>query len=500
LPDAYDVAAALRLLQFDEVELKTNLTSQEMANAFETFSRNVVRTGDLAVVYYSGHGGQAGGESYLLPVDYPARGAYPITRVRDLLDGSAASARAMIFDACRGELIVDSLEPQVGLRAIEGKPGTLIAYSAPPRSIAPFDQERHSAYTAELLEMLRSPERDFKAMLEEVQLRMYRMTKGRQMPYLNGSFDAPLYLGFIPDPKAGKEERISWESAEKVDSSAGYHTYLRWYPNGVFSDLARMRLSATQSKVGLTPGDTKVNPKDGEQYAWIPSGNYRMDCIGNDDLCRPAERPAVNVTFARGFRIGVTEATVGAWKRYRRATGAAALPTKDPDGRAKLNEAAENDLMPALAMNRDAARSFCGWIGGRLPKEEEWEYAARAGVVGFDPGWQDAAWYAGNSGLRWLNSSQVKSVTPAVYNAQMYGNGDGPHQVAQKRPNAWGLYDTLGNLWEWAESRAPDAKLGVLRGGSWASTEYDMFLSKRIEIDPAIERNDIGFRCLWEWE
>jgi formylglycine-generating enzyme required for sulfatase activity len=507
--DAYDVAEALRSLRFDEVELKTDVTAQDMARVFDDFSRIVVQKGDLAVVYFSGQGGQAGGESYLLPVDYSppsddasveARGAVRISQIRDLLNGGAARVRLMIFDACRGALITTSPSVEVGLRAIKSTAdGTFIAYSAPPGGIAPLDQERHSFYTAELLSFLRSPDRDLKASLEEAQLRVYRLTKERQIPYLQGFLETPLYLGYVPDPKAGEEEELSWASADKSDTPAAYQSYLRQYPKGVFVDIARMKLATQQEKPGVSPGTTKLNPKDDEEYVWVPPGNFMLTCGNNEELCQEAEKPSVRVTFSRGFWIGMTEVTVGAWKRYRKATGAAALPTQDPDGRSKLNEASGNDLMPAIGMTRDDARSFCGWIGGRLPKEEEWEYAARAGAGGLYYGGLDStAWFASNSGRRRLNTVQVKNLTPGLYDAELFGNGDGPHPVAQKEPNAWRLYDVLGNVWEWSEPRVPKTNLGWLRGGAWSTLEGDTVLTRRTRVAPEVQLHDIGLRCTWD--
>ena len=506
-PDAYDVAAALRGLQFDVVDVKANLTARELAEAIDTFCRRIQK-GDLAVVYYSGHGGQAGGESYLsspgglhcAPGGRPGGGARNVSHF--------APARSAGVQP--GTSTSDDFRCHPG-RVPGGFPGSQGRAAGHPEQAGGYDRRlfgssrwHHAVrsraawvYTAELLSMLRAPERDLKEMLDEVQLRMYRLTKGRQMPFLEGTLESPLYFGFVPEPAAGREERSSWASAEQADTAAGYQSYLQQFPKGAFVERARMKLAIQQPKASFVPGDTKVNPKDGQEYAWIPAGSFMLDCMG-DSRCRPQEMPTVHITFEKGFRIGVTEVTVGAWKRYRKAAGAAALPTKDPDGRGNLNEAAGNDMMPAMGMTRDEARSYCTWMGGRLPKEEEWEYAARAGSTGLDPAWEDSAWYAGNSGIRWLNSSEVKSVTPAIYNAQLYGNEDGPHPVAQKKPNVWGLYDTLGNVWEWAESRAPAAKLGVLRGGAWTSTEFDMYLARRMEMDPGVQVHDIGFRCVWD--
>jgi formylglycine-generating enzyme required for sulfatase activity len=111
--------------------------------------------------------------------------------------------------------------------------------------------------------------------------------------------------------------------------------------------------------------------------------------------------------------------------------------------------------------------------GYRLPTEAEWEHACRAGTTGPRYGPLDeVAWYQGNSGGR-------------------------IHPVGGKQPNAWGLYDTLGNVWNWCWDVYDADVYGtyrVLRGGGWADEHWSCRASVRRRSHPTFRIDDVGFR------
>ncbi|KFM99260.1 formylglycine-generating enzyme family protein [Bacillus clarus] len=111
--------------------------------------------------------------------------------------------------------------------------------------------------------------------------------------------------------------------------------------------------------------------------------------------------------------------------------------------------------------------------GYRLPSEAEWQYACKAGTIGYTYGELDKiAWYNGNS------EGQI-------------------HEVGKKEPNAWGLYDMLGNVWEWCFDLYDEQVYGsyrIFRGGSWAEEARGCGASCRRRSHPTFCIEDLGFR------
>ena len=181
---------------------------------------------------------------------------------------------------------------------------------------------------------------------------------------------------------------------------------------------------------------------------------------------------AHKVELTGGFWLGKTEVTQAAWIR--------AMSNNPSRFR--------GDHQPVENVTWQEATNFCTGIGGRLPTEAEWEYAARANSTGQRYGTLDQiAWYVGN------NQGQTQD-------------------VKSKAPNAWGLYDMLGNVWEWVadwesdiyysksptrDPRGPSSCLGrVLRGGSWGDIDPANIRVSRRNASNVDSRLDlVGFRC-----
>jgi hypothetical protein len=142
--------------------------------------------------------------------------------------------------------------------------------------------------------------------------------------------------------------------------------------------------ASNRSQSAPQKGDSKVNPKDGLRYRWIPPGTYISGCSPGDKQCYDDELPPRKITLTKGFWLGEKEVPQSAWDKVM------------PDVQNPSNFLGKN--LPVEEVTYYDASEYCEKIGGRLPTEAEWEYAARAGSTSARYGDLDKiAWYDANS-------------------------------------------------------------------------------------------------------
>ena len=193
-------------------------------------------------------------------------------------------------------------------------------------------------------------------------------------------------------------------------------------------------------------------PLTGMEFVWIPAGEFDMGSP-ESEAGRSDNETLHPVTITQGFWMGKYEVTQGQWARI---TGQNPSQFRYAGDTAPVENVSWQDCQRfVVALNALAKENGVRY---RLPTEAEWEYACRAGtqtalhngpltIKGTlnGPELDEIAWYGGNSGVK----GEWGFDTRKWRDRQFDSARSGTHPVGQKKPNAWGLHDMLGNVSEW---------------------------------------------------
>ena len=253
----------------------------------------------------------------------------------------------------------------------------------------------------------------------------------------------------------------------------------------------RLLLGSLAAAGGMVAWGAEPGPAAGQRWllplsrdinldlVWIPPGTFTMGSPADEPGRTAAEGPQTAVTLTKGFWLGQTPVTIGQWKSVMHVGVREQLLRKINDdtpyllgGRRQVLRdfmkwqkdadparylGNEDDALPVYFVSWTDAMDFAVKLTERersagrlpagyaytLPTEAQWEYSCRAGTTGatyagpntpavLDP----IAWYVGNSATGYAG----RPVGTTRF---------GPRAVGAKTPNAWGLYDMYGNLWQW---------------------------------------------------
>jgi formylglycine-generating enzyme required for sulfatase activity len=257
------------------------------------------------------------------------------------------------------------------------------------------------------------------------------------------------------------------------------------------SDTITLNENTGTDETVLLPGGVPLT------MVWIPGGTFQMGRYAGDEWgSNQSEDPQHSVTLD-GYWMAKYELTKRQWQAVMGTTPWARQPYVLADLDSPAVYVSWNDAQSFLtALNSHTGKTF------RLPSEAQWEYSCRGGTQtrfywGDDPGYTaigDYAWYAGNAGSA----------------GQQYA-----HVVGGKAPNAFGLYDMSGNVWEWCEDDwhgsytgvpsggqawvdSPRSSDRVLRGGGWDHFDACCRSAYRFGIYPdKAYHHTFGFRIAW---
>ena len=244
-------------------------------------------------------------------------------------------------------------------------------------------------------------------------------------------------------------------------------TLIQLLPDPAVVTDANLRAAIVASGFAWRIRDTSSNI----EMLLVPGGTFMMGCSTGDLECYGDESPAHQVTLTNAFYMGKTEVTQAQWL---------AVMGSNPSyfGGQPNN--------PVERVSWNTIQNFNSATGLRLPTEAEWEFACRAGTTTVRYGvLDDIAWYNSNA-------------------------GGTTHAVATKLPNALGLYDTIGNVWEWCQDWYEPYSSGsvtnptgpatgsyrLLRGGGWTDSSINCRGSLRNYFNPDSVTTGLGFRVV----
>lgn len=501
--DARAVADKLENLGF-KVILRENLLQKQIGPALREFRANL-SAGDVALFFYAGHGMTVRGVNYLPTVDAEIEAeedvptqSIDVTKVLELLEGAKTRVNLVFLDACRDNPFARRFRSASrGLAKVDAPSGTLISFATRPGSVAADGEGKNGLYTDYLLRHMDKPGIPIEQVLKRVGADVKLASKGRQEPWSEGLIEGEFYfrLGapmaaaapsatLVTDPAV--LELALWESVKDSRSTIELKSYLDQYPNGHFAAVARERLRTLEAPsltplVSTAPPLSATRPGEAQpgksfrdcevcpEMVVIPAGSFLMGSPQTEDGRYPREGPQHRVAIGRPFAAGKFEVTFDEWDACVREGACKYNPSDNGWGRGRR---------PVIDVSWDNAKEYVAWLSNktgktyRLLSEAEWEYVARAGST--------TEFNTGST----IRPQQANYETSVSYAGSLTAVGQRKTiPVGSYAPNAFGLYDVHGNVWEWVEDcrnsnyiGAPtdgsawtsgDCAWRILRGGSW---------------------------------
>lgn len=482
--DASDLAAALKARGFDTV-VALNASRTDMTARIRSFV-DKLEPGAVALFYYAGHGMQVRGKNYIIPVDAKVQSeadvldqGIEIDAVLQRLEMKSAAINLVILDACRNNPFTRSYGG--GLASIDAPKGTLIAFATSPGKVALDGKGRNGVYTKHLLAHLNAPGLKVEDVFKRVRIGVSEESQGQQVPWENTSLTGDFYFvaptGEAAAIAAPDSEVQRMQTAMATRNKAELRRYLELSPTG---KLRTQVASAYESVIAGEPTRSAVEP------------SYQRDCP-------ECPRMVGLAGSGPGTRaIGAFPVTVA---DYEQCVRAGACDRRDV---AELGA----DKYPAINLSWHDAVKYTQWLSQRtkqkyrLPTEAEWVSAVEEGrFVGEGKARQSVPFVECRSGNGYDRSAAIVSAFPWRESAC----NDGFPQtspVGVFLPNSLGMYDWVGNVWQWtatcADPKKQPCEKYVLKGGSWASPASALVPQAVLNAEPALAGSTMGFRVYRE--
>ncbi|MBT3387258.1 MAG: hypothetical protein HN417_04935 [Desulfobacula sp.] len=259
--DATDMAAALKERGFN-VTFKINANQKTMERAIRKFGKSL-RNGGVGLFYYAGHGLQVKGNNYLIPIGSIIESeadvkyeAVDAGLVLGKMEDAGNDLNIVILDACRNNPFARSFRSSIsGLARMDAPKGSFIAYATAPGSLAADGEGRNGIYTKHLIRNINKPHINVEKVFKNVRVAVVSETSSKQVPWEASSLMGTFY--FDPEQTGEKRNKNSvkekplpknsyellfWESIKDSEEVESFNAYLKKFPNGVFEDLAKLKI------------------------------------------------------------------------------------------------------------------------------------------------------------------------------------------------------------------------------------------------------------------
>ncbi len=323
--DAILMATTLKSVGF-EVVSAIDVDYRGMRRAVRQFGRVLRRSGKDAVglLYYAGHGIQARGANYLIPLGADIQTAADLeiealsaSNVLAQMEEAGNRLNLVVLDACRNNPFKSAVRTAGrGLARISAASGSLVAFSAAPGQVAADGLNENSPYTASLVEAIRQPGLSVEQVFKRTRVNVKSLTGGQQTPWEESSLEGDFYfVPRVPEPavsaipsKPVDRQALFWNSVKDADNPALFQIYVDRYPDGTFVDLARAMMDDLRAKAA------KVEKKREEKLAALTPP---ASAIEPDQPTSPEDMAALARRYETGDGLVKDAARAASW--YRKA-------------------------------------------------------------------------------------------------------------------------------------------------------------------------------------
>ena len=242
------------------------------------FGRRLRGSDSVGLFYYAGHGVQVEGENFLIPVGAVIGDelevsieAVSVNEFLRTMKRASSRINIVVLDACRNNPYARSFRSNVrGLARVHAPKGTYVAYATSPGAIALDGKTGHSPYTSALSKAMLSPGLSIEQVFKQARREVLAATNDRQTPWESSSITGRFY--FMPpatkvaanvsktEAATAAIELAYWETIKDSENPAYFESYLRRFPTGAFSDLARTMIEQLR-RLKNGPAETSKAPE-----------------------------------------------------------------------------------------------------------------------------------------------------------------------------------------------------------------------------------------------